>query len=159
MPAGSQQLAIRPPDVVVSLPGEPKGKGRPRARIATTSRGHQFVSVYTDADTRSYEGMLRFAGAQAMRGRVPLHCALKVQLTATFSIPGSWSGKKQGQAIAGLIRPTSRPDADNILKSVDALNGVVWKDDSLIVDCRIEKYYGHSPSLLIEVWQHTGLLL
>lgn len=145
--------------VRIMLPGDPKGKGRPRSRIASSRGGRQFVAVYTDAKTRSYEGMLRLAGAQAMRGQRPLDRALRVHVTATFSIPQSWSRKRQRDALAGIIRPTGRPDCDNILKTIDALNGVVWRDDSLICECLVKKQYGDIPSLVIEVWEHTGLLL
>jgi Holliday junction resolvase RusA-like endonuclease len=85
--------------------------------------------------------------------------AIRIQVTAIFSVPNSWSGKRQREALAGLIRPTVRPDVDNVLKTLDALNGVVWRDDNVIVDCSITKYYGDIPSLRIEVWEHTGLLL
>jgi hypothetical protein len=38
--------------------------------------------------------------------------------------------------------PTCRPDWDNFAKSIcDALNGMFWKDDSQIVDCRVSKRY------------------
>lgn len=48
--------------------------------------------------------------------------------------------------LEGQIRPTKRPDRTNIAKLVeDALNGIVIKDDSLIVGGRIEKWYCENP--------------
>ena len=36
----------------------------------------------------------------------------------------------------------SKPDADNLLKAVkDALNGLLWRDDSQIVLLRVSKWY------------------
>lgn len=148
----------RPPDAVIELAGEPRGKGRPRSRIAHKASGSQFIAVYTDPETESYEGALRWTAAAAMRGRAPFHHALKVRVIATMSVPRSWSGKRRNQALGGLIRPVVKPDADNILKTLDALNKIVWRDDSLIVECTVEKHYGELPSLRIEVWQHVGLL-
>ena len=46
------------------------------------------------------------------------------------------------------IRPTKKPDGDNILKAVaDALNGVCYKDDKNIVKMSIEKFYSDMPRI------------
>lgn len=156
---GVASKAERAPDVTVNLPGEPKGKGRPRSRIVTKRDGHQFVGVYTDAETRSYEGMLRFAGQRAMQERSLFARAIKVRIIATFSVPRSWSNKRTREALGGLVRPTGRPDLDNLMKTIDALNGVVWEDDSIIVEATIAKQYGEFPSLQVEVWDCVGALL
>ncbi len=38
---------------------------------------------------------------------------------------------------------TKRPDLDNLVKSVkDALNGIIWKDDSQVVKLKAEKKFG-----------------
>jgi Holliday junction resolvase RusA-like endonuclease len=152
----------RPPDVVVTLNGHPRGKGRPRSRIATGKAGQQFVAVYTDKETRTYEAMLRYAGDRAAREaglQAPLDCALRVRVTAVFAVPTSWSNKKTREALDGIIRPTGAPDCDNLLKTIDSCNGVVWRDDSLIVEAVTRKFYGLQPMLMIEVWRHTSLLL
>lgn len=153
----------REPDIVIELPGAVRGKGRPRARIASSKAGHQFVAVYTDKETRSYEAMLRYAGEHATKkaGIVrPLEDALRVRVTAVFAVPMSRSKKATAEALAGIIRPTGKPDGDNILKCVgDALNAVVWRDDAVVVEWVVRKFFGERPTLLIEVWRHTGLLL
>jgi Holliday junction resolvase RusA-like endonuclease len=149
------------PTVVVELPGPPKGKGRPRGRIVPGKAGKPgFVSMYTDAETRSYEAMLRYAGEQAMAGRRLLEAALRVHVYSVFPIPASWSAKKQAAADEGYIRPTGKPDADNILKcAADGLNGIVWRDDAQIVDCHVIKIYGDKPMVRLEVWELKGTIL
>ena len=152
----------KPPEVTVDLPGHVRGKGRPRSRIVTDREGQQFVSVYTDVKTRSYEAMLRYAGERAMKGAglvMPLDCALRVRVTAVFAVPVSRSRRAAAESIAGIIRPTGKPDGDNIMKCVgDSLNGVVWRDDSLVVDWSVRKFYGDAPVLMVEVWRWTALL-
>jgi Holliday junction resolvase RusA-like endonuclease len=114
------------------------------------------VSVYTDAETRNYEAMLRFYGQQAMKAAghtVPFNCPLRVRVTSVFPIPASWSPKKAVQADCGLVRPTVKPDWENLAKTLDGVNGVVWRDDSLIVEGIIHKLYGRNPMLTVEVWR------
>lgn len=129
--------------ITIELLGEPKGKGRPRhTRSGVT---------YTPLGTRSYEAQLAWAAQVAMRGRKPLTGPLRLSVTAFIPIPRSWSGKRQRMAAAGEIRPTSRPDYDNILKTMDALNGIVWRDDAQIIDARCVKLYDERPRLKITV--------
>ena len=53
-------------------------------------------------------------------------------------------------AIVGGICPTSRPDIDNYLKSaMDAINGIVVADDSLVVKVTVEKKFGVDPKLVL----------
>lgn len=47
--------------------------------------------------------------------------------------------------------PTSKPDPDNIMKGLDALNEVVFRDDKQIVDARVIKSYSERPALRIEI--------
>lgn len=136
--------------VTVVLPGEPRGKGRPRFRIVRPSNGPQFVNTYTDAATRDYENDLRVVAKQAMQGRVKFEGPVLVKVIARMPIPQSWPIKKQNDAIAGRVRPTGKPDADNLLKVIDALNDVVWRDDSQVVSAFVSKVYSDAPALVIE---------
>jgi Holliday junction resolvase RusA-like endonuclease len=132
-----------PKPVVIELLGEPKGKARAR-------RGKNGVH-YTPAATRSHENALGIMAAQAMRGRTPLQGALRVVVLAYMSVPRSWSGRRQQRALDGIERPTVRPDSDNIVKMLDALNRIVWRDDSQIVELQMSKHYSGRPRTRIEV--------
>jgi Holliday junction resolvase RusA-like endonuclease len=130
--------------VVIELAGEPRGKGRPRF-------ARRSLHVYTPAKTASSEAMLRHEAALAMAGRAPLDGALRVRVLACFGVPQSWSAKKRLAAITGAIRPAKRPDLDNVVKMLDALNEVVWRDDAQVVEGWIEKFYSDRPRLKVEV--------
>jgi Holliday junction resolvase RusA-like endonuclease len=121
------------------------GKGRPRF-VRATGR------TYTPAKTANYEAILAAAGIDAMihEGWHPLAGPLEVRVTAFMPIPRSWSRKKQQAALEGAIRP-GKPDADNILKTLDALNNIVWRDDAQIAEARVSKLYDAQPRLEIEV--------
>lgn len=130
--------------IVIEMLGEPKGKGRPRF-----SRKNGVA--YTPAATRSHENALAIMAAQAMRGRVPLQGPLAVTVVACCPVPRSWSGVQQKRALAHAIRPTTRPDADNLVKMLDALNRIVWRDDAQIVHLEVSKHYSDRPRTRIEV--------
>lgn len=132
--------------IIVELAGVPSGKGRPRF-----ARAGAFVRTYTDAKTRTYEGELRAAAADVMRGRAPIEGPIVVMMEAYLPIPASWSQKKRAQALAGALRPTSKPDVDNLAKILDAFNQVVFVDDKQIVDGRIVKAYSDRPRLVVTV--------
>lgn len=133
--------------IVIIVPGEARGKGRPRF-----ARRGAFVKTYTDDKTANYENLVAWAGAQAMQGRVPLSCPVEVKLCVHTAPPASWSKKKRELAMAGWVFPTTKPDADNIQKIVfDALNDIVWQDDKQIVTVAFKKRYAEIPGVVLEV--------
>lgn len=132
--------------IVIELAGPPRGKGRGRA-VATRFGAR----VFTDEKTRTYEAQLRFAGQQTMGHHAPIEGPLVVHVEARFPIAPSWPKKKRLAALAGALRPTTTPDADNLLKCADGLNGVVWVDDRQIVEAHIRKVYSDRPGLIVVV--------
>lgn len=129
--------------VSITLPGEPVGKGRPRVGRSGT--------LYTPAKTRAFEAALALQAKAAVRGR-RLDGPISVQIWAAVGIPESWSKKRKAAALAQEERPTRRPDVDNFIKAaLDGLNGIVWADDSQVVDIRASKFYSDKPYLRIDV--------
>jgi Holliday junction resolvase RusA-like endonuclease len=73
-------------------------------------------------------------------------------LRAIFPVPASWSERKRQQAITGDIKPGKKPDLDNIAKAWnDALNGVAYRDDSLICQMTLDKRYGPQPLVVVTI--------
>lgn len=131
--------------------GTPIGKGRPRA----TSRGG-FVRMYTDAKTLGFEAAVADEARIAMKEWEPFDTPMQLQLSAYYPIPKSWSKKKRQQAIDGDLHPHVKPDLDNVLKAVlDAINGVVYVDDSQVINMVATKRY--STDARIEVYLHEVL--
>ena len=74
-----------------------------------------------------------------------------MEATIAVAVPASKSKKWKAAALAGAIRPTSKPDIDNVIKSsFDGLNLVVWVDDSQVVELKTAKWYSDAPRL--EMW-------
>jgi Holliday junction resolvase RusA-like endonuclease len=129
----------------LQIPGEPIAKGRPKLGIVA---GH--AHAYTPKRTRSYEDIIRATAVREWNR--PLIAERPIWLRATFvrGIPASWSIKKRNAAVAGTLHPIGRPDLDNFWKAcVDAMNGVVFLDDSLIVETTARKVYGHIPHIVV----------
>ena len=136
------------PFIVIHLPGAPRGKGRPRFGTAGG-----FVRVWTDKKTKAYEDELADVARDQMGLMPPRETAVTVKIEAATAIPPSWSRKKRAAALAGDLTPTGKPDFDNISKiASDALNKIVWKDDSLIIASYFRKFYSETPGLRISVW-------
>lgn len=126
------------------VPGEPKAKGRPRF----SNRGG-FVRTYTDAQTTSKEGEVKWYFQQANLPKIE-EGSIFLGIKVYREIPKSFGKKKRQAALLGQLRPTSRPDLDNYLKLVcDALNGLAWHDDSQVTTIACDKYYSDSPRLEI----------
>ncbi len=134
-------------NLAFTIPGEPQGKGRAKiVRIGGFSR------MATPAKTVAYEGLVAMAAQQAMDGRQPFAGACAVEVECIFAMPKSMSKKHRVEALAGRMRPTKKPDGDNVLKAVcDGINGVVWVDDVQAVDSRVIKRYGETPCVQVRV--------
>lgn len=164
---GPAALVAGPVFVQFELEGKPGHKGRHRSRIvvpkeAWSSDGRNrwlnqaavkkmWIQHYPDEATEAYERILREAAGLFMRRRAPTERPLALLIHVFREVPVSWSKKDRRAALAGAILPASKPDADNHLKIVDALNGVVWKDDSQVCDARVIKRYSDRPGFRVEV--------
>jgi Holliday junction resolvase RusA-like endonuclease len=123
--------------VVFTVEGIPQGKGRPRFR-----RTPNFVQTYTDAKTKTYEQKIRDSSTRAMGSASPLESPVSVDLYIRIKCPTSFSKRRQNECFEGRERPTKKPDIDNIIKAyLDAMNGVVYLDDTQVVRVSAKKVY------------------
>ena len=116
--------------------GEPIPQGRPRF-----ANGH----AYEPQRSKNYKLLVRFWVTQHLKkldAFKPFKIPVKVDLTFHMGVPSSWAKEKRIRAINGQIRPSSRPDIDNLVKSVlDSCNGLLWVDDCIITDLAARKRY------------------
>ena len=130
------------------VPGTPRGKQRPRV-----VRQNGRTISFTPDQTVQYENLVRWCYKTAENSkRFPDDMPLKVIINAYYEIPKSASKKKRAQMLDGELRPTKKPDADNIAKIIcDALNGIAYRDDAQVVTCIIQKWYSEEPSVSVEI--------
>lgn len=130
------------------VPGEPQGKGRVRFSVRNgkiNTRTPDKTALYENKVSTEYTnqcGDWRFADDSQLFMRV----------TAYYTIPKSASKKRREQMLDGKIRPTKKPDADNVLKVVaDSLNTIAYRDDAQIVCVVVNKYYAEQPRVEVEI--------
>lgn len=134
-------------DILFNFNIKPRGKGRPR--FGRSRSGHPVA--YTDQATRDYETkLMEMAGDQMVeKGVDPIDGAKYVMIWASFKKPKSWPKKKR----EATTRHLSKPDADNIAKSVcDALEGVAYTGgDESICYLRVIKDWAEEDRLTVQV--------
>lgn len=119
-----------------TVPGNPFGKQRPKfARMGT------YTKTYTPKKTTQHEKEVAECFLEVARGRrFKEKEPLDIRIIAYYPIPQSTSKKRRKEMLEHRIRPTVKPDLDNVAKLIyDALNGVAWYDDNAIVDTQVRK--------------------
>lgn len=138
-------ISLDPSLIVVTVPGVPVAKGRPKI----TTRG-KFARAYTPAKTRRYEDLIKIAAADVMQDRAPLEGPLLLSITAYVAMPKSLSKRARSESMDGILKPVTRPDADNYAKAaLDGCNGILFRDDSQVTDLIVRKRYSERPRLVI----------
>lgn len=136
--------------VQVIIDGEPVAQGRPRF-----ARRGGFVQAYDPKKSKDYKQRIRDEVMPLFyqrAGFTPFTGPCSLTLYVYRPILKSFSMRRREMAEAGLIRPTTKPDTDNYLKGVlDALNTVVFKDDSQFVGMVAQKFYSCEPRIEIIV--------
>ena len=132
------------------VPGEPQGQGRPRF----STRGG-YARAYDTDRSRDYKVRIKTAAIDQMlrQGDIePMTGPLLISIMATEGVGKSKTKAFRVAALCGNVRPTKKPDIDNIVKAVmDALNGTVYEDDRQVVSLQAWKVYGENPGLEITV--------
>jgi len=126
--------------IKILIPTEAVPKAR--ARVVVSSQGRPYA--YTPAKTREYEEYLRWLFKSECPVPFEQGVPLRVELACYLKKP-----KRNKNEY-----PVGRPDWDNLAKTLDAANGILWHDDSQIVTALMRKLWadkeGYSK-LIVEV--------
>ena len=127
----------------IIVDGQPVAKGRPKVSFKAKR-------VYTPPKTVEHEKHIRNCFYRS-GPHEPIEGPIRLTITFSMQIPKSWSMGKKHSAEIGMTRPIGTPDLDNLIKMIDALNGLAFKDDSQIVELFAVKKYGTpQTSILLE---------
>jgi Holliday junction resolvase RusA-like endonuclease len=123
----------------------------PKAKQSFRMGKHSYQSK---AVTDYQKAITAMALAQTTQDMRSLSGDLYVSVEFVWKHPKSWGKKRMAELREICIYKPSRPDIDNLCKGVfDALNGVIWNDDSQIVSIHAWKRYGYNDAIIMRVWE------
>lgn len=129
-----------------TIPGDPVPQGRPRA-----GRAGRRIVMYDPKESREYKRYVSLIARQHAP-KTLLKGPLSVEMKIYRKIPKSTTKKDRALISEGIKRPVTKPDTDNYTKSVlDALNGIIYKDDSQVTDLYASKYYSDNPRVELKI--------
>lgn len=127
--------------VTLTIPGEPRGWGRPTPVAAVTDDGRPYIRMVTQDETRAAKNALK----RLFRAKYPKHRPwtgpVMLRFTAVFETPQSFSKALKEAAARGLLYCVKKPDTDNIAKLIkDAMSGLVYADDQQVMGGGVKRY-------------------
>jgi Holliday junction resolvase RusA-like endonuclease len=131
------------------VPGDPVAQGRPRMACFG-----KHPRMYDPPESRRYKELVRMYAETAAKDAGlddPIDVSCKVGMRFFLRIP-TMSKKRRAQCIAHEIRPTKKPDPDNLAKSVLDGMGAVLADDARVTCLWVQKFYGEAPRVEVSVW-------
>lgn len=134
-----------------TVPGEPKGKARPRV-----VHNNGFARAYTTKDTMNYETYVKWIYTETQEP-TKLHGEIEATIKAYYPIPKSMTKKNRQLIEENKLHPTKKPDSDNVAKIIlDSLNKIAFDDDSQVVKLVVEKYYSEEPRVMVTLRELEG---
>ena len=140
----------------IIIPGDAKAQDRPRG---ANVNGH--VVFYDTKESKEFKNIVAIYGKAAMIEQnweyVGPNIPVKFHVNVYFEITKSdrKSKKWMEEFRQGKKRPTKKPDDDNLLKICqDALNKILYHDDSQVVSGCCDKWYTEGApytEIIIEV--------
>ena len=133
--------------------GKPAGSGSKTAY--RTPKGKMIVTPASKYQ-KPWQAAVKWTFLQSEYAKmIPLTCSLAVDIIFTFVRSKSHfgTGKNAGKLkISAPAYPAKRPDIEKLARSTnDALTGLIWRDDSQIVNLTLQKIYGDRSGARIEI--------
>jgi len=135
--------------ITFHVDGEPRPKGSTKAFAVKTRNGMRAVVTEDNKRTRPWAALVRDAAQQIIGSELAFVRGVPVRLSVVFTLPRPVSLPKR------VTAPTKKPDLDKLARAVkDALTGVMWQDDSQVVELVVRKRYAcgiERPGAIAEV--------
>lgn len=140
--------------VEFNVPAIPVAQPRQRHRVIHAN-GKSFAHNYTPTKdpVNAFKAAVQLAASQAYSGP-PLVGPLRVTIVFVMPRPKAMVWKRRPMP---RVFDTRKPDRDNLMKSFqDALNGLLWVDDSQICDGAVAKFVAagdEQPHVQVAIWR------
>ncbi|MHC9533164.1 RusA family crossover junction endodeoxyribonuclease [Dellaglioa sp. L3N] len=124
--------------------GNPVAQGRPIFN-SYTKRAHDPIK------SKNYKLFVGHEVRKQYHGPL-VDCPIRVEIDVYRPNNKGTSKKQIDLRERKLVLPIVKPDATNYAKGIeDALTGIVWKDDNLIVESETKKYYSVTPRIEVRI--------
>lgn len=128
------------------------GKPIPQERARVTKNGTYYPKKCKDYSLKVQKKAMDAVVATA-NPIFPLRMPLALNVIICRIPPKRLSKKNTRNALNGMIAPTTTPDTDNYLKLIkDAMNGIVYVDDSYVCTETITKRYGSEEGVTVMLY-------
>jgi len=136
-------------EYLITIPGKPVGKARPRFK--------RFGGTY-DPQSDINKSIKIIIASQWLFPVI--EGPISVGMRFYMPIPKSTSKKNRIKMISGEMRHVKKPDLDNMVKGLDNMTGIVFKDDNQIYQIYAEKRYSENPRTEINIiWNSETILI
>jgi len=110
-------------------------------RIGRTRGSNRPIILDDNPKTKNWKQEVQILVGTLMRGRDPYEGPLTLEVTFYRPRPASHYGRR-GLKPSAPRYPTVKPDTTKLLRPFeDALTGIIWRDDSQVVDQHVKKRY------------------
>ncbi|MER1958824.1 MAG: RusA family crossover junction endodeoxyribonuclease [Solibacillus sp.] len=130
-----------------TIPGAVQAQERPRF-----SRAGKGVKTHDAPKSRSYKEVVKLV-AWENKPQEPILEPIRLEVDVYLMPPKNLHTKpKQALIASGELRPTKKPDLDNLVKGIkDGCTQIIWHDDAQIVEMVVRKYYSMQPRAEVKV--------
>lgn len=136
-------LKITTDEINLVIGAEPKASKRPR-------KGKN--SFYVPDAHKNKKEICQLIKDQLPEDFVKAESEVYIDIKCYIKTVNGFSKTDKELAEDGHIRPITKPDVDNYMKTyLDAFNGVLWMDDGQVVDGRLRKYYSENPRVEVNI--------
>ncbi|MGF9975924.1 RusA family crossover junction endodeoxyribonuclease [Viridibacillus arvi] len=132
--------------ITFEIDGDVQAQQRPKF-----SRFGKGVSVRDPKESKEYKSFVRLVASEHSLDELITE-PIRLHIDVYRKIPKSFSKKKHLQAVDGELRPTTKPDIDNLVKGIkDGLSKVIWHDDSQVIELVARKFYSDKPKAVVTI--------
>lgn len=141
------------------VPGKAMTSGSKRAFVL--KKTGRAIIVPANAKQKPWQEAVKWAAMQAFSKQIPWEGPLLLLLIFTRVRPKGHYGTGRNAGVlkdwAKDLRPTGKPDVLKLGRAIeDAMNGIVYNDDSQIVEEHLSKVYGKKPGVDVRVIKLTA---
>lgn len=141
--------------ITFEVDGEVRGKMRPRF-----STVHGYAQTYSAPKEVAYENWVKLCyqrEAQAKHFKGFEDKPIFMSIIIEKAVPKSTSKKRRKMMLDNEIPNVSKPDIDNVVKTImDALNKIAYNDDKQVVEIHVSKFYSLDDRAIITMGDYVS---